>query len=342
MNWFERLTGFTETDFASTRSRLVVEGPELVSRVNGRRSRIGTLELPSLGELRACVAAAPPGEGSLRVRGLNVDVRSLHARPDHDGSLFQVASQFNMLEMVGPSVVPEDGVSRYEHDHTQGPACAIAAGAATIYRNYFVPIGDQVGQSRDRQLDGLADVGAALSAATGVPLSALWSMENGYALCTRDGLAAIDRHLESADEPARDTLRARLRVGLHWDVEVTDAPGLVRPTVSQAFCSALPVAYSRLPADRWERFARLVLEAAYEATVLAAVLNAARGGSNVVTLTRLGGGAFGNDGRWIDDAMARALALASGRNLDVRVISRSEPSAAFRRLELLYPAVEER
>jgi len=30
------------------------------------------------------------------------------------------------------------GVTRYQHDHTQGPACAIACGAATIYRNYFV------------------------------------------------------------------------------------------------------------------------------------------------------------------------------------------------------------
>jgi hypothetical protein len=185
-------------------------------------------------------------------------------------------------------------------------------------------------------------MGAALSEAIGVPLSALWRMENGYALCTQDGLSAIDRHLELADEAAQDALRACLRIGLHWDVEVTDAPGPVRPTVSQAFCSALPVAYSRLPADRWERFARLVLEAAYEATVLAAVLNTIRGGSNVVTLTRLGGGAFGNDGRWIDDAMARALALASGWDLDVRAISRSEPSAAFRRLERQYPAADER
>jgi hypothetical protein len=44
----------------------------------------------------------------------------------------------------------------------------------------------------------------------------------------------------------------------------------------------------------WEAFASLVLQAAYEATMFAAVLNAQRGASNVV-LTRLGGGAFGND-----------------------------------------------
>jgi hypothetical protein len=28
--------------------------------------------------------------------------------------------------MVSPKIAPEDGVTRYQHDHTQGPACAIA------------------------------------------------------------------------------------------------------------------------------------------------------------------------------------------------------------------------
>ena len=44
--------------------------------------------------------------------------------------------------------------------------------------------------------------------------------------------------------------------------------------VSQAFCSALPVSYSRIPSDRWKSFASLVLEGAYEATLWAAVVNA--------------------------------------------------------------------
>ncbi len=61
----------------------------------------------------------------------------MHGRPEYSGALFQVASQFNLLKMIGPSVTPEDGVTRYESDRTQGPACAIAAGAATIYGNYF-------------------------------------------------------------------------------------------------------------------------------------------------------------------------------------------------------------
>jgi len=47
-NWFERLTGFTEADYESTRSRLSVDGNQLVSSVNGARYGIGTLRTPTL------------------------------------------------------------------------------------------------------------------------------------------------------------------------------------------------------------------------------------------------------------------------------------------------------
>jgi hypothetical protein len=52
----------------------------------------------------------------------------MHRSPENAGATFQVASQFNLLEMVSPDVMPEDGVTRYEYDRTRGPACAIAAG----------------------------------------------------------------------------------------------------------------------------------------------------------------------------------------------------------------------
>ena len=75
--------------------------------------------------------------------------------------------------MTGPNVTPEDGVTIYQYDRTQGPACAIAAGAATIYRNYFAKVGGAEGQTRKRQLDGLADIGTALSEALGWPVGFL-------------------------------------------------------------------------------------------------------------------------------------------------------------------------
>jgi len=109
-------------------------------------------------------------------------------------------------------------------------------------------------------------------------------------------------------------------------------PPLEARQVSQAFCSALPVAYCQLVNPPWARFATLVLEAAYEATLLAARLNRFETGCPTVFLTRLGGGVFGNEASWVDNAMARALEWARGSGLDVRLVSFSRPSSALQRL----------
>src|SRR3954452_12236636 len=158
--------------------------------------------------------------------------------------MFLVASQFNLLEMTGPDVTPEDGVTRYVHDRTQGPACALAAGAATIYRNYCVPVDGSPGQTRHRQLDCLKDLGEAL----GNEENALWTMRNGYALCTEKGLETVRRTIEERGPDETDSLKDLLRVGVHWGVQVTAAPG-PNQFVSQVFCSALPVSYSEIPSE---------------------------------------------------------------------------------------------
>ena len=83
--------------------------------------------------------------------------------------------------MVGPSVCPEDGVTRYYADRTQGPACAIACPAATVFRNYHVHGRGQAGGA-EAQLDLARDAGAvvgngeacasALALAAGLALAA--------------------------------------------------------------------------------------------------------------------------------------------------------------------------
>jgi hypothetical protein len=112
-------------------------------------------------------------------------------------------------------------------------------------------------------------------------------------------------------------------------VEVTEAAGEKRPVVSQAFCSALPVAYTSIAPSRWKAFASLVLEGAYEATLCAAVHNAQRGASNVVLLTSLGGGTFGNDESWIVASMRRALQMMREAGLEVKLVSFGAPSRAL-------------
>ncbi len=332
MDWFERLTGFRETSYDDTRAKLKVYGNRLQSLMNRESYGIGELELVSLQGLRERVKSAGGPSGRLKASVVTGDVRQMHQSAENAGALFQVASQFNLLEMVSPTVTPEHGITRYQHDRTQGPACAIAAGAATIYRNYFAPVGGGYGQTAKRQFDGLADLGEALGEALNQPVEALWTMQNGYALCTRAGLDAIAEHLGALQQEQVDILRGKLCIGVHRDVEVTDAAVEHRPLVSQAFCSALPVAYTRLPLSHWEAFASLVLQAAYEATMSAAVLNAQRGASNVVLLTQLGGGAFGNHDDWIHAAMRRALEMMSGFALDVRLVSYGTPLRAIQQM----------
>ena len=315
MTWFEVLTGFRETSPDQVRENLIVNGDKLSCPANQKIYTCGRLETPSLAELRKRVGLLEQTRKRIRVRELIADVQTLHADPTNAGGLFQAASQFNLLEMVGPSLTPEQGVGIYEHDPTQGPACAIAAGAGTIYRNYFAPVNGQVGQSAANQIDCLADLGAAL----GNSDQRLWAMRNGYAMATEEGLLEISRRLNASSESELDKLRQFLRIGMQWNTQVTIND--LHHTVTQAYCSALPVGYSDHAWDLWEDFARLVLQASYEATICAALLNSISTGNQRVFLTLLGGGAFGNRTGWITESLQRALELYQNWDLDIAIVS---------------------
>lgn len=326
MNWFRDLTGFDEGSAAQVREQLFVAGDRLHSRANGRSWAIGQLDTPNLADLRRRGREALPSvAGALQVDAVQADVRSLLGDARHAGALFQVASQFNLLEMPHPHVTPDEGVTNYEHDHTQGPACAMAAGAATLYRNHFVPLGGQPGQTADRQVDCLAGMGKLL----GQPPARLWTMRNGYAMASAAGLQHIRQWMAAATPEQVDGLRAALRVGLHEDVEVTRGPQTGH-LVTQLFGSAVPVSYSGQSAAAWEPFARCVLQASYEATLWAGVLNATRTGRREVFLTLLGGGAFGNPLPWILDGLAWALQAVQGAGLVVHIVSYAAPSPELR------------
>ena len=322
MNWFEGMTGIVESGPEHVRSKLDWDGECVRSLANGGSWRAGRLEIPNLAELLQQVADLEiSGPRRLRISEIVGDVRELHRDPQHANAVFQVASQFNLLEMVSPDVTPEQGIGGYEFDRTQGPNCAIACGAGTIFRNYLVQINGLPGQAEHRQIDCLADLGEAL----GNVDQSLWEMRNGYALASEPGLRRVAERLAAADENDRDALRQRLRIGLQWHSEVTlPAAG---HCVSQVYCSALPVTYSRQPAELWESFARLVLEATYDATFCAARLNQAETGKDQLFLTLIGGGVFGNHFQWIADAIERAVDIHRHSGLDVRIVSygRSKP-----------------
>ncbi|MEA3490509.1 MAG: hypothetical protein U9R27_01270 [Campylobacterota bacterium] len=71
----------------------------------------------------------------------------------------------------------------------------------------------------------------------------------------------------------------------------------------------------------WERFARVVLYASYEATLCVGILNALKTGNNRIYLTLVGGGVFGNKIEWIVDAIASAVSKYRDFDLDIVIVS---------------------
>lgn len=323
MNWFEQLVGFSEKNHDQVRENLLLEGACITSLANGRVMNCGTLDIPSLGELRSRVKSVATGAGKISLREVVGNVRAMHGEPQNANAMFQVASQFNLLEMTSPNVTPERGIGVYENDLTQGPACAIAAGAGTIYRNYFVRINGRLGQTADNQVDCLKDLGTLV----GNDEDRLWRMSNGYAQATSAAaLEEISEKIRSSSD--LDLLRESLRIGIQSDTEVTDEN--VGHRVTQAFCSGIPLGmYTQFDAALWEPFARLVLEACYEATICASILNFSTTGSNKVYLTLVGGGVFGNDLSWIIEAIDRALSKYADHGLDVAIVSYRSPNSAL-------------
>eukprot|EP00040_Diaphanoeca_grandis_P018856 m.99276 g.99276 ORF g.99276 m.99276 type:complete len:388 (-) comp27142_c1_seq1:411-1574(-) len=340
-SWFEKLFGFDEGTDCSRRAALVHDqvylendphtkgGELLVSRSNGAKYRVGIFETPSLAELRERALASKSADmktGALRISHLSAgDIFKRHPLTENRNAMFQAASQFNCLEFAAPNVVPEDGVTDYMYDGTQGPACSLAAAPATVYRNYFVPLGGKVGQSRHNQINNLEGVLEALDG------TEIVQVKNGYTAVKdafdtntcNEKLAELNENIEACD---RISVMDKLRIGVHSQVEVPFASkwqvGEHRSIVSQAFCSALAIGYARGSPLAWAPLARIVLDASYEATLWAAADEYARGvGSGKVMLTFIGGGVFQNDEAWINHAIGRACALVSkaGFPLDVVV-----------------------
>src|SRR5690554_2955366 len=319
--WFKQLTGFEEKNREFVRRNLEVQDDFFISKANEEKLYFGRLKIISLKELRDSRILQETPKSKISVKEIVANVQDLHKDIDNSNAIFQAASQFNLLEMASPRVTPEMGIDRYENDRTQGPACAIACGAGTIYRNYFAKVRSEIGQTSDNQIDCLGLIGESLDNDE----LKLWSMENGYALASMEGLLTINNKLESLSTEQREELKGKLKIGIQWNTEVTISKE--KHKVTQVYCSALPVAYSNVESEYWEPFARLILEATYEATFYTALKNMEKTGCNLVYLTLVGGGAFGNEESWIFNALEAAILKFKFTSLDIRIVSygRSNP-----------------
>ena len=353
MSFFETAFGFTETrDYGATQATLqgMVVKPALLDpdlqqplvvfkRADGNTIQAGIFETPTLKNLRdralkeLAVEQAKPGYVApseiTKVGHIVGDAVALHKVPELEGSVFQAASQFNCLEFPSPDNTPEEGITQYMYDRTQGPACAIACPAGTAYRNYLVEMPDgQVGQTKANQIDTMDGVTKALG-------GDFYTVRNGYIDTTNAKLIALSDKKKAMSETQYDDLKDQLRIGVDWRTQVS-APG-VSHIVTQTYNSACSVSYSRATnAELWKDLACLVLEATYEATMWVAVLEniyRARAGKEArqCYMTKVGGGVFGNEPSWVRGAWEMAAA-----KLNKRSVSLSCQVVHFRALEKEY------
>ena len=286
MDWFEKIFGFKE-NLENINKYININDSILTNTRIREESKCGKLEVPSVKELREKLIKP---NGNIKVSQIIANVVNVHK--EEPNAMFQVASQFNLLEMISPNITKEQGITRYVYDGTQGPACAMTCPYGIIYRNYFTDINTL------KDIENMFD-------------KKYWEMKNGYALFEKDNLIAFNKLIDEN----RDELIEKLRVGIQWDTEVAETGELV----SQIYCSALPVSYHyEIDSYLFEKFARVILEATYEATFMAAILNKE---SNKLFLTLVGGGAFGNDRDWILESIEKNLKKFKKYDLDVIFIT---------------------
>lgn len=250
----------------------------------GRAWAAGRFEIPMIWSLKTRAAEAP-NDGSRRLFVLfgdrpETDIGALQAYAG-EGTLFQVASQFNCLESPGPYVT---SVANYLRDPTQGPRASISAFPGTLVRHYAAPSTDgrRFTQTSDaEQIDLLSDVCSFEVA----------RVRNGY--LRESAIADVDAFVEALEHRFD-----AVRVGVHDDIEVAlgfnwDGAVTGQRRVAQVFTSTLAAGlYGRLSNanEGMGAVCRQLLRAAYLGTLLAARAL----GHRTAVLTLIGGGVFGN------------------------------------------------
>jgi O-acetyl-ADP-ribose deacetylase (regulator of RNase III) len=349
-NYLSSLSALFSSSSSSDAIKVTVQKHTLICSAKNappgfKEQYIGMFDRPTLAQLEQCINSEKYAKDFEKLKGVNIkdkkkgglsfkhivtqDVALLHCDPKNEGAIFQVASQFNCLEMKSEAATPNLGVTIYSDDHTQGPACAMACPAALVYRNYFVEHTKNgviyKGQCA-RQIDNLEDIGDLL----GNMNETYWTMRNGYVI--------VDNHEKLGDISnqilkvvGRKNIIQALRLGVHWSTSVVDNQKIatkkkpLNHRVCQVYASALPVSRIYNPSitniDLWAPFATCILEGSYMATLCIAALIAIKAQTRVKCyLTLIGGGVFGNKPNWIIDAITKALEKYKDYPIDVMLV----------------------
>jgi hypothetical protein len=101
-------------------------------------------------QARRATGAFSRGGGIFNV--IQGDIWELQSNSAHRGAVFQVASNFNALELLDHTDWPNK-LSNYHNDHTQGPSASVSAMPGLILRRYFIFPDEPHEQTAERQIN---------------------------------------------------------------------------------------------------------------------------------------------------------------------------------------------
>jgi len=282
------------------------------------RKKTATINSKNPGNFNVIEAESPIGQPYYQY----VDIGANQADPKNKDVVFQVASNFNALELTSPSDQMEN-ISNYIYDKTQGPFASISAGSGLILRSYYAFITPKE----------LENSNSKASTWKQYPVNHLWT--------TADKNKQLNL-LQNTDIPVLNSYVAfynkklseiknfetkNIEIGWHENIQVTS--GLMQgdkhmlindplQIINQVFTAAVDF-YSNqafLEDKKAINIAQNILDAAYEGTLRAAALF----GKKKVYLSLIGGGVFQNKLSWIASAIEKMENFIKNSGLEVTLI----------------------
>lgn len=355
-NWFSEVFGFDEKSFAANKASFKVgsDKDHILMTVKFKEIDIGVFRYVSVADLLKTATNNPSARSvfgfdsttNLKYYTMTSPTHTVHMNPSYSGSIFQVASQFNALEMASPELTPQNGITIYWDDNTQGPACAMVCPFGTLYRNYFCMPDTGGNQPEDKSVNGNPQTGTATGGTdpgnnqinTLTDLKTVdkcfdgLTFQNGYIFVkNKDQLDIINKYLSTPENFWKAMMAIKYVIQEDTPVvDVTTGDGkILDQIVSQIYCSAYPVAYSisgttNVPdtsAKDYALLSSMILHAVYYSTLAYAVTRITPDETRKkVFLTRVGGGVFKNDNYIIDTAIYNAVSHFIAYPIDVYIV----------------------
>lgn len=337
--WFKQLFGFEES-VSSVRENIKIikekDNYKMLSTKNNKEYNAGNFQIRYISSFLNESSELPHrgggsfnilcGKGRKTKNFSKIDAFSMQSLPENDGATYLAASNFNCLELVSHFETPDNGVTEYIYDNTQGPYTALACPQSAVYRNYFCEHpGKKIIGQLEKQINLLSKT----------PLK----VDNGYVIISqKDIYGLVNEKFNWSDENNYavgvhnycDVLMTRGDNGQFKFVETTDRPIIANHVYAASFNF-----YDDVLKDKFTiEIAQNILKAEYKATILAAWENSikmekeGRAGAKKLYLTLLGGGVFDNPIEIITNAILSCKKEIIDSGLEVYVVSFDKSSSA--------------